>query len=50
MPSDNFHKSIKWFIIILLIIGVLWKTQYFNHGVAISLIYLMLRTPLRYSK
>ena len=56
MPSDKFHRSIKWFVIIVLILSLFPATEFFNFaglfnfGVTIALIYIILRAPLRYSK
>ena len=65
MAGLGFHNAIKWFIIVYLIIAVMIESntgsQYlnignssipfvFNFGVALALIYLILRSPLEYSR
>lgn len=50
MPSNNFHNMIRWFIVIVLIISAFVPGSWFNYGVALALIYLILRAPLEYSK
>ena len=46
---EGFSNWIRWFIIILLIISVFLE-GYFNYGITLALIYLLLRAPLTYTK
>ena len=45
------HEWIKWFVIVVLILGVLFPVwAIWNYVVAIALIYIVLRTPMKYAK
>ncbi|MBU1975552.1 MAG: hypothetical protein KKG59_04060 [Nanoarchaeota archaeon] len=48
--DDNLHNAIRWFIIIVLIASAIFGGIWYQYGVALALIYLLLRAPLKYTK
>ncbi|MFH1649118.1 MAG: hypothetical protein ABIA93_01050 [Candidatus Woesearchaeota archaeon] len=50
MANNNSHAFLLWFVVILLIIGLFLGGDWFNYGVALSLIYIMFRTPMEYAR
>ena len=45
------HELIKWFVIVVLILGAVFPTwAIWNYAIAIALIYIVLRTPMEYAK
>jgi len=50
MTGKTFHQAIRWFIIIFLIVSVFLGSPYFDYGIVLALIFLILRTTLDYKK
>ncbi len=50
MATESFSNLIRWFIIVVLIVAAIFNLGIWDYAVAIALIYLILRTPLTYTK